>query len=178
MADVDRSAGAVRRVTCNSEQLTLLTWDADIRRAARTRARGRRNAHVLADELAQAARLRVLAAVRQRGDLPQAYLRTVIANAVATPLTRDRALEMADQVPLDLVDEEAAGPADHLAVEAVQQWLPNLPAPLQRVYHLLFVEGHSQREAALLMQVSQPRIAQMLRALLERGSTGLASIAA
>lgn len=184
MADVDLYGvdnGAPRHPACNPETQILHTSERDILRAARARARNWRNPEDTADELAQAARLRVWDLVRKTGTVPGvAYLRKVIANAVRTPLAGDPVLEAASDIDSD--DSEAIDgrleQSDPLADDAVRAWIDTLPPPLQRVYHLLFVKECSQREAATILGVSQPRIAQMHRTLLERGRRDLRQLAA
>lgn len=182
MADVDRTGvgdEAWRHPACNHEADVIHAWERDIVRAARFRARNRGNPEATADELAQAARLRLWGVLRKPEAVPSThYLRKVIANAVRTPLARDLALDAASEIEeADAVDV-CLEQSDPLAVDAVRDWLVTLPAPMQRVYRLLFVEGYSQREAALILGVSQPRIAHLHRALIGRGQTDLSRLAA
>lgn len=182
MADVDLCGvgdDPARPAEPNYEDQVLQAWERDIVRAARFRARNRGLDESAADEFAQAARLRVWGTLRKSRTAPSTpYLRTVIANAIRTPLSSDPALAAASEiVDTDSVDTSLQQ-SDPLAVDAVRVWLRTLPVPLQRVYHLLFVKGYSQREAALMLRVSQPRIAQLHRDLLERGNQALHQLAA
>lgn len=181
MADVDLYGAGddpSRRLARNHEDQFLRSWERDIVRAARFRALNRGHDEDTADELAQAARLRVWGALRKTETVPSVnYLRKVIANAVRTPLASDLALEAASEIEDgDIVDVHLEQ-SDPLAVDAVRAWVATLPAQLQRVYRLLFVEEYSQREAALILGVSQPRVAQLHRALLVRGSCDLQQLA-
>jgi len=182
MADVDLygvGEDPARPAEPNHEDQILHTWERDIVRAAKFRARNRGLDQNTADEFAQAARLRVWGALRKFGEAPSpAYLRKVIANAVRTPLSSDPALADAREIDeSDFIDTFLLQ-SDPLMIDVVQAWLRTLPPPLQRVYHLLFVKEYSQREAALILRVSQPRIAQLHRALLERGNQDLHQFAA
>lgn len=182
MADVDLYGATVLpspRFTCNPEDLILRAWESDIVRAARVRARKRGHDHYAADEWAQAARLRVWRQVRKSGSEPGiGLMRKLIAYGVRTPLDSDVVLEAAIDIDeTDVVDSSQQRP-DEFAVDEVRQWLRTLPVPLQRVYQLLFVNEYSQREAAAILGVSQPRIAQLHRALIERGNRDLQQLAA
>jgi DNA-directed RNA polymerase specialized sigma subunit len=56
-----------------------------------------------------------------------------------------------------------------LATDAIRRWIRSLSARLQAVYHLLYVRGCTQREAATVIGVTQPSVAQLHRQLLQRG---------
>jgi len=177
MADIDLYGvgdDPSQHTACKFEDQALHTWERDIVRAARFHARYRGCDEDTADELAQAARMRVWGALRKgSAALGSHYIRKVIANAVRTPLAGDPVLAVASEIDeADAVDTSLQK-SDPLAVDAVRAWLKTLPLRLQRVYQLLFVKEYSQREAALVLGVSQPRIAQLHRALLERGSRDL-----
>lgn len=64
---------------------------------------------------------------------------------------------------------ETSGEEPDDAISRLSQWITTLPAHLQELYELVYVRGYSQRAAAVVMHVSQPRIAQLHRALLRRG---------
>lgn len=182
MADVDLYGvgdDPARPAKSFCEDQVLRTWERDIVRAAQFRARNRGLDENTADEFAQAARLRVWGTFRKFGMAPSpAYLRKVIANAVRTPLSSDPTLAGASEIgESDFVDTSLQQ-SDPLVIDGVHAWLRTLPLPLQRVYHLLFVKEYSQREAALILRVSQPRVAQWHRALLERGRQDLHPFAA
>jgi RNA polymerase sigma factor (sigma-70 family) len=183
MADVDlygEQVGALRHTDCDQENNTLLHWDRDIKRAASARARGWANQDFVSDELAQAARIRVLLAVRRLGGAAGVgYLRKVISHATLTPVAHDPVLDVAEELDADnLTATSDAEQVDEFAAAGVRRWLRTLPTQLQRLYRLLYVEDMSQREAAREMGVSQPRIAQLHRALLQRGESCLYKFAA
>lgn len=160
------------------ESAFLSAWDDDIGRAARAAADGDR---VYEQDLAQVARMRLLVANRALPNAPTPYVRTVIANAVRSEIRRNRRnfgarSPMAQELKEDL--EVPASDQEHASAAAVAAWTTRLPARLRDVYRHLYVEERSQREAARLMNVSQPRIAQLHRQLLQRAREDLAHLAA
>ena len=52
------------------------------------------------------------------------------------------------------------------------------PSQLQTVFYMLYCEELSQREAAVRLGVSQPRVAALHRQLLTRAELGLRDLAA
>jgi len=151
------------------EAAFLRTWDNDIKRAARAAANGDRAAE---DDLAQQVRARLLVASRAMPDAPTPYLRAVIANTVRTAARRERR-SFSARSPMALkLSENLEAPAEEPEDErvgAVVAWATRLPARLQDAYCHLYIEQLSQRETARLMKVSQPRVAQLHRQLLDRG---------
>lgn len=180
MADADLySAGddPARPYARDREDQVVRMWEHDIMRAARFSAR--KVGSEAPDELAQAARIRIWQVLRKGSPKPdEHYLRKVIANAVRTAPPVDRALEASAEIDdADAIDT-ALQDDDLIAVGSVRAWLNTLPAALQHVYHLLYVKEHTQREAALIMGVSQPRVAKLHRTLLEHGRCDLEKLAA
>lgn len=165
-----------RLLTPLQEAAFLHAWDKDIKRAARAAAKGHR-----ADEedFAQQARVRVLLAYRTLPDVPTPYIRTVIANTLRTTQRREaRTLSSRSPLAEKLDDDLAASsrePVDERAA-AVLGWAARLPTRLQEIYRFLYAEDRSQREAARLMYVSQPRVAQLHRQLLELGRQEVAHL--
>lgn len=134
-----------------------------------------------AEELAQEARARVIRLARHGRPRDEAYVRTVIANAVRKAARREARclthLQPDDHVDKDVsrnVDDEIPSPT----TEAVRRWVRGLSARFQAVYKLLYVDGHTQRETATIIGVTQPRVAQLHRDLLACGRTALADLAA
>lgn len=153
----------------SSETAFLSSWDNDIKRAARAAAKGDR---AYAEDLAQQARARLMAVNRVMEAAPPPYIRTVIANTLRTARRRESLAfttrsPLAEELNEDLeasVDQQVEGKEVPVAT-----WVERLPAPLQEIYRRLYVEERSQRETAKLMGVSQPRVAQLHRKLLELG---------
>lgn len=148
------------------EQAFLQAWDKDIKRAARAAAKGDNAA---AEDFAQDARVRVLLACRVLPDAPTPYIRTVIANTLRTAHRRE-ARSFSTRSPLaEKIDDNLAAsvhdPVDEYA-SAVLPSVGHLPLRLREVYRHLYADELSQREAARLMYVSQPRVAQLHRQLL------------
>lgn len=164
----------------NAERAFIEEWEEDVQRAA---ARGaiRSGRPGDADDFAQEARWRLVTVARRRGISAVPYLRTVIANAVLAA-----SLRLREQLSLEEFDDERAptpirahtDPRDQMAIDHVVEWTEKLPARLQRVYRILYREHRSQREAAAILRVSQPRVAQMHRELLNRGRRDLQVLAA
>lgn len=156
-----------RKLTKRQEAFLLQTWDRDIERAARAAASGRAGDN---QDLAQDARLRVLLAVRAFPEVPAPYIRAVIANTMRSALRREfrrfssqslLADEVTDDIPAPDARSEAA------SAEAVTSCVGSLPHRLRDIYQYLYVEDRPQREVAKIMGVTQPRIAQMHRSLLD-----------
>jgi len=60
---------------------------------------------------------------------------------------------------------------------AVARWVAILPDRLRAVYEVLYEQRLTQRQAAAIMRVTQPRIAQLHKAILRRGRAELAEVA-
>ena len=75
-------------------------------------------------------------------------------------------------------DKEPIVEPPNVLIQSVRRWAVDLPTRLARLYQLLYVEGATQREAARQMRLSQPRVAQLHRQLLDAGRRDLASLAA
>lgn len=152
-------------------------WDAHILRYARRQAR-LRGVLADADDFAQEARIRVASIPVARRDAPS-YVRKTIFNAVLAA-----GLSAPDLSRLDPLDPDAEALVieddgrDPCVVRAVARWIGDLSPRLQETFRLLYVEGYSQSEAAVILGVTQPRVAQLHRALLALGRTSLAPYAA
>ncbi len=159
-----------------TEAAMATRWDADARRCARRWA-GLVGPHADQDDLAQEAQIRVLTVVRANARVPERYMRKVIGNAVLAAVHRER--QVAEFEP---VSDEAPAPdaleVDVQAERAVSSWVVLLPSRLREVFEVLYEQGCSQREAARLLGVSQPRVAQLHQALLEQGRRDLQHLAA
>lgn len=154
-----------------SEQALLARWDLDIRRAARKRA-WLLGGQADVDDLVQEARMRLLKVARATMEKPDGYIRKVIANAVLAAAYRERRAPGSENV------DEQEIPGDSGAVhldraDDMNGWLDALPARLREVYRVLYAEEHTQREAASVLGLSQPRIAQLHQVLLAKGRTEL-----
>lgn len=163
------------------ETATLLRWDGDIQRAARAGATRLGSALDDADDMAQEARLHVIGAVRRTGGDSPHYIRRVIRNAVVSCLRREsRAITTRSKRGCELNANLEAPPTelDSGRASAVIAWAAGLPHRLRDIYELLYEQGLTQREAAVALGVSQPRVAQLHRALLRRGRFDLAELAA
>jgi len=153
------------------------SWNDDIKRAAFAAANGN---YADAQDYAQEARLRLMNANRSMPDASEPYIRVVISNSMKSA-RRSNACRFSTASPMaDPVDDLPAAATDDIEnrISAVTVWTMGLPAPLERIYRLLYVEERSQRETAALMKISQPRVAQLHRRLIELGRTQLVELAA
>ncbi|MHB8656058.1 MAG: sigma-70 family RNA polymerase sigma factor [Terriglobia bacterium] len=163
-----------------SEESFFQTWNADIRRAAQSAARTAGLDPSDSDDLAQYARVRLLDLLRTRGCPPEPYARRVIANAVRTarrPHIREGMQSVATNGKVKSDPTVTKRPPTDLFVElAVKEFVQRLPEKLRLIYELVFEKGCTQREAALELKVTQPRIAQLEAELRERGRKELGDI--
>lgn len=151
----------------------LDSWESDIERAAHRVAHNRGLDYDSAQEFTQTARVALARIATRANDLGSFYLRRVIQNAMRDAARRERRM-FGTTVPLE-TDSEFDPPSEEQSelVASVAAWVTLLPARLHQVYELLYVQGYNQREAAQLMDVSQPRVAQMHSELIRRGRAEL-----
>jgi RNA polymerase sigma factor (sigma-70 family) len=153
-------------------------WNLDIKRAALAAARGN---HADAEDYAQQARLRVMMANRAMPDAPISYIRVVVSNTMKSARRPGAHRFSANSALAEQVDENlpaASSDDNEDRNTAVADWTGTLPASLLQIYRHLYVEERSQRETAGLMKMSQPRVAQLHRQLIERGRNELTHLAA
>jgi DNA-directed RNA polymerase specialized sigma24 family protein len=158
----------------------LRSWDHDIVRAAKAAACRFQGCAADVDDFAQVARTRLLRVTRRHGVKPAGYLRRVIARSIRKARLREasglgaqsaRTTPLVDDIPI------AAPPVGDMGTDtAVRGWVHGLSNRLGQLYQLLYVRGLSQRDAALALDVSQPRVAQLHRTLLAKGRRDLADL--
>ena len=159
----------------SSVERTLEAWDGDIRRAAAAAAARSTDYRIDGDDLAQTARIQLWRALCREPGLPDSYIRRIVVNALRSSARAARAgllfeaPERADHVAVD----ELVGTADPDRALAVRWWIASLSDRQRLLYELIYVAGHTQREAAQRLSVSQPRVAQLHQQLLERGRVHL-----
>jgi DNA-directed RNA polymerase specialized sigma24 family protein len=144
-----------------------LSWDADVLRASQSMARRIRCCPADHQDLAQEARLRLLTAYRSRGNMPKEYGRRIVRNALvsaARPVIREQRQHANDVDVEDVVEDDGVGHPGG----GTGKLIAKLPRRMRHVYTLLYVKDLSQREAAAKLRVTQPRVAQLHRELLER----------
>jgi len=177
MTDPDGPAPGARASSAPApiDEATILDkWNRHIARVAGAVARG---SHVDSEDLAQEARLRLLAVTRAFPEAPDQYIAAVIVNAIRTANRRESRYR---GDPLDDQQEShAQAHTDDLdrALD-VSAWVARQSVRLRRVYRHVYIEGRSQREMSQMMKVSQPRVAQLHHQLLTSGRTALACLAA
>ncbi len=164
-----------------AEIASLKRWDTYIRRTAHLASLNLEAFHVDEDDLAQEIRIRLVRALCIGGGrLPDAYVRRVIRNATRTALRDSRAAVsngLAHRMPV----EDLPAPQDFRDSQIeglVRLWVVVLPVHLQRLYKMLYVGGLTQREAATILGVTQPRVAQLHRDLLTRARENLQHLVA
>ena len=142
-------------------------------------AAGHTHRHADRDDLAQAGRLAVIRAARgydpDRGDFNH-YTTRAIRRAVIRESNRLNHQRRLDHSPLDdnpeAIDQLVTG--GDRAATLVTDWIDTLADQQQRLYQLIYVHGMTQREAAVHMGISQPRVAQLRFHLLTLGALALA----
>ncbi|HEY1694669.1 MAG TPA: sigma-70 family RNA polymerase sigma factor [Polyangiaceae bacterium] len=154
-----------------AEGLVVSSWERDVVRASRAMARrvgGTRRGDD--GDFAQEARTRLLIAFRARGTMPKGYGRRIVRNAVVSAVRRvlrGQRFE-ANDIDVDSVEEAAENDGwAHATSRTVASLIANLPERMRRVYDLLYEQDLSQREAAARLSLTQPRVAQLHRELLE-----------
>lgn len=160
------------------EVALLRSWDRDIKRAARAAGNGGGGDE---EDLAQQARVRLFMASRAFPNAPAPYIRAVIANAMRSALRNEFRRFSTRSSFAEELDDGLPAPADEPVDEragVVSAWAARLPIRLREVYRHLYTEERSQREVARLMGVSQPRVAQLHRQLIELGREELAHLLA
>jgi DNA-directed RNA polymerase specialized sigma24 family protein len=124
--------------------------------------------------------MRLLTVHRRFPDVPRAYLRIVIVNMLRS-MRRHDSQRFTGRSPLAQPLTEELGAAVDDPIETVcdvSAWVSRLPQRLQEVYRHIYEEGRSQRDAAKVMRITQPRVAQLHRQLLARGFREFAETAA
>jgi RNA polymerase sigma factor (sigma-70 family) len=143
----------------------ISTWNRDLQRAARARTISFGLPSDFAADLEQEGRLGLLIALRRYGAPPERLMRTVVANAVLKKSISEArwrrysvAIETAEELPCQ---PKTPNCENGLLGGLLQE----LPGSLQTIFQLLYVEGLSQRIAAVRMSVSQPRVTELHKQL-------------
>ena len=135
-----------------------------------------------AGDLAQDIRCHLVDVLRNDPVSDAAFVRKIVTNAIRSRIRSERRrlqLGSANAHELDERLPELRGQAPDVARKlSVSMWLSTLPARLRIVFDVLYVRGYTQREASTALNISQPRIAQLHRELLERGRMELSTLAA
>lgn len=167
----------------STEEEFVIHWQKDVERAARSAAAHAGLDRDEANDFAQEADIRLLATLRSGGGGADAYLRRVIANAVCSARRArfrwiSRYVSHERRTAPSGHDERVGSDFDDFAspininpseIVAVSQFIGELPPRLQEIYHLLYIEGFTQEEAAAKLGVTRQRITQLHSELLRRG---------
>lgn len=144
-------------------------------------ASARRRSQCLAsqDDIAQAGRLAVLSAAKAfdpaRGASFNHYASRAVRNETLKAAQRLQSCRQGE-CPLELAPEAEAESPSFDCRDCIRGWLCTLPRILRKVFVTLYRRGLSQREAAVRLGVSQPRICQLHQMLLVRGRCDLAGL--
>jgi RNA polymerase sigma factor (sigma-70 family) len=132
-----------------------------------------------ADDFAQEARLRVFLAHRGRENRSQPYLKLTAKNAMRDYYGDETRYQQhyfyRAEKELEFSDGTSEGSFANEVVRriTVRNWVDHLPPILQTVYQLIYESGYTQREAAVILKLSQPRVAQLHSELLGLGRRDL-----
>jgi RNA polymerase sigma factor (sigma-70 family) len=155
----------------------LNEYETDIKRAAHSVAFGLSS--TASADIAQEVRCHLYQVIKRCGNLPSPYIRRVIANAARTARlkeVRQTKNSVSLDVNADALQEQKCTPesdSDLFLRKSVAVWLRTLPKRVQQLFTLLYVEGHTQRVAALKLGITQARVAQLHSQLLQRGKLDL-----
>jgi RNA polymerase sigma factor (sigma-70 family) len=149
----------------------LLLWNADIIRAAKAYAFDVGADDAAAADAAQLVRIRLWRKAKHLSVQPTEYIRATIANAVENAFRTEKGgLNPTRSRLRPLIgDEYPDVEIDRDLIIDVKDWLSTLSEPMRQVYELLFVEGRTERNAAAIIGVSQPRVHQLRERLLALG---------
>lgn len=114
------------------------------------------------------------------------YARRAVKNAIRSEIQRvrpvseagERLIHPMDDATEDVEDQcDPVNSLDLFVIVRVRRWLETLPLTLRNLFALIYRNGLSQRDAARILRVSQPRVAQLHTELLRRGREALAELA-
>lgn len=127
----------------------------------------------LAEDAAQEAFIRLLASARSfRGDCTmRSWLYRILLNVVRS-YARTRSRQIARSSSLAAASQRAAevkmDPTEEIPVQEVLEHLQQLPAKLQSVLSLKYLEGYNEREIAGIVQIPLGTVASRVRRGLDR----------
>ena len=161
----------------------LNQFDPLIKRAARRASYYLNGTPNLADDLAQDVRCHLWEALRTDLVTNPAFVRRLITNELRSHIRfEQRRLQLCSKEVREL-DERLPGGLDSRDAEGIDRlcitnWVSKLPGQLRIAFDVLYKQGYTQREASRALSVSQPRVTQLHRELLERGRSDLLALAA
>lgn len=183
-ARTDSTPGNISPLPIFTEEDFLAHWKRDVERAALSAATRAGLDRDEANDFAQEARIRLLVAFRQRGELQESHARTLIGHAVRSarrptlrwisrfvPAERPTVIRNQDEGEDETLPADFAAPTgpDSGDKAAVERFIAGMSTRLSEVYDLLYVQGLTQQEAASRLAVMRQRVTQMHNELLHRG---------
>lgn len=165
-------------------------WTGEIRVSARKLARNSTIDISLAEDLFSAGLAALWHAAQAfdptRGTPFNHFARRCIRNAMLSelrwfqhPTCTARSRPFDESVPARYGVCQLTGPCERTERrEAVRSWIAGCPERLQQIFDLLYERGLTQREAAEIMQVSQPRVSQYHQRLIMQGRMTLGALLA
>jgi RNA polymerase sigma factor (sigma-70 family) len=161
----------------------LTQFDPLIKRAARRASYYLNGTASLADDLAQDVRCHLWEALQTKPTSNPAFVRKVVTNALRSRIRFERCRLQLGSEDVRELDERLPGVLDSYYTDGIDRlfiakWVSELPGRLHMVFDALYKQGYTQREASKALRVSQPRVTQLHRELLDRGRLDLLALAA
>lgn len=166
---------SIQTGTPSAAEPLLHRWEPIILASAESRTR----CPASCDDVAQAGRLALLNAAKafdpSRGPSFNNYASRALRNETIKAIRRLRS-HRSGECPLKLAAKNPAPISSNDTSDRVRDWLCTLPRVLIRVFVVLYRWDLTQRDAALRLDLSQPRICQLHQTLLVRGRRELAGL--
>jgi len=143
----------------------IAAWEPDLMAMARSRTL----CPATQEDAVQVGRIALLKAAQmfdpERGHSFKHYAKAAARNGISKEVQRHRRRDRLHGSNLAAVQSKEASPS---VICMVREWLATLPEGLVRLFHAIYELGHTQREIACMLGVSQPRVAALHRELLDR----------
>lgn len=164
----------------NSPDL-LTQFDALIKGATRRASYYLTGTSNAADDLAQDVRCHLVASIRRNPVTDAAFVRKTITNSIRSRIRSERRRIQLGSFATCELDEKfgelQVRASENAVVLSISQWLATLPERLRATFYAVYLHGYTQREAGRVLKISQPRMSQLHRELLDRGRRDLLPLA-